>query len=147
VIVREFGVADRPWLRTLIAAEWGLPVISISGSYDPSTLPGFVAEDEGGTAGAVTYRVGAGECEVVTLNSLRERQGVGTALLAAAKVVADECSGRLWLMTTDTNTNAIGFYERRGMRPRAVHKDFVDVVRRVKPHVGGAFRDAIEYSY
>jgi ribosomal protein S18 acetylase RimI-like enzyme len=147
VIVREFGDADRPWLRTLIEAEWGLPVISVSGSYDPSALPGFVAEDEGGTAGAVTYRVGEGECEVVTLNSLRERQGVGTALLAAAKAVADGSGARLWLMTTDTNTNAVAFYERRGMRVRAVHKDFVDVVRRVKPQVGGAFRDAIEYSY
>jgi ribosomal protein S18 acetylase RimI-like enzyme len=152
VIVRELDDADRPWLCDLIGSEWGLPVVSISGTHDPSALPGYVAEDGGRRVGVITYRLDDRGCEVVTLHSLRERQGVGTTLLAAARGVADAASARLWLITTDANENAIGFYERRGMSVRAVHPNFADEVRRFKPQVGGGgsraqFRDAIEYSY
>jgi ribosomal protein S18 acetylase RimI-like enzyme len=105
-----------------------------------------VAEENGAFLGGVTYRMAQGECEVVTLNSLDENRGVGTALLGAVKAVADERGRRLWLITTDDNPRAIGFYERRGMSRRAVHKDFVEVVRAHKPGVAG-FRDAVEFSY
>lgn len=152
MIIRELGAGDRTWIRNLIDVEWGLPVVSISGAHDPSTLPGFLAEEEGSPVGAVTYRLGDGECEVVTLNSLNEQQGVGAALLRAAKAVADGAGLRLWLITTDANLNAIRFYERRGMYVRTVHRDFVDQVRRSKPRaddeqLGTDFRHAIEFSY
>jgi GNAT superfamily N-acetyltransferase len=152
VIVRQIVDADRPWLHDLIDSEWGLPVVSISGAYDPSTLPGFLAEEEGNPIGAITYLLNAGECEVVTLNSVHERQGVGSALLAAAKAVAEGTSARLWLITTDENLNAIRFYEGRGMYVRTIHRDFVDRVQRFKAQVDedrteDGYRDAIEFSY
>ena len=151
--VRELDDADIPWLEGLIAREWGLPVVSISGIYNPSTLPGFVAEGEQGRLGVVTYRVGPGECEVVTLNSLHRGQGAGTALLASAKRVADEQNLRLWLVTTNDNINAIRFYQRRGMDMVAIHRNFVERLRREKPAVvetsddGIPLRHAIEFSY
>jgi hypothetical protein len=144
---------DRSWLREVVASEWGLPVVSVSGAYDPSTLPGFVAEDTGRQLGVVTYHLSEGECEVVTLNSLQEGCGVGTALLAAVKRLADLQLRRLWLITTNENINAIGFYQRRGMDMRALHRDFVEEVRLHKPglddHPAGLipFRHAIEFSY
>ncbi|HZT67196.1 MAG TPA: GNAT family N-acetyltransferase [Acidimicrobiales bacterium] len=131
--------------------EWGLPVVSISGAYDPSTLPGFLAEGKDGPVGAVTYRLSEGDCEVVTLNSLCEGRGIGSALLAAAKAVADQRHLRLWLITTDENVNAIRFYQRQGMDMRAIHRDFVEQVCRQKPGLrpdaGIPFRHAIEFSY
>ena len=42
--IRESTDADCPWIRDLMDATWGLPVVSISGAYDPSNLPGLVAE-------------------------------------------------------------------------------------------------------
>ena len=152
VNIRPLHDNDRSWLVETVAQEWGLPVVSISGVHDPHTLPGFVAEQDDRRVGVVTYRTTPGECEVVTLNSLLANHGVGTALLGAVKHVADTHGLRLWLLTTDENARAIRFYERRGMTRRALHRDFVDTVRRHKTGPHGAvqaddYRDAIEFSY
>ena len=151
--IRELRESDRPWLADLMTRAWGLPVVSISGVYDSSTLPGFVSDEPGGPAGAVTYHLTEGGCEVVTLNSLHPGRGIGSALLAAVKRRADEDGRRLWLITTNNNVDAIRFYQRRGMDLRALHRDFVDEVRRHKPRLndhgadGIPFRHALEFAY
>jgi ribosomal protein S18 acetylase RimI-like enzyme len=150
--VRPLGDGDRAWLIETVSQAWGLPVVSISGPHDPGELPGFVAVEGAERLGVVTYRTTDGECEVVTLNSLRPGRGAGTALIGAVKWIADQRRLRLWLITTDDNANAIRFYENRGMTRRAVHRNFVDVVRMYKPDSGsdvheGGYRDAIEFSY
>lgn len=151
--VRPLQDADRGWVHDLIAREWGLPVVSISGVYDdPSLLPGFVAESDAEPLGVLTYRLAADECEVVTLNSLLRRRGVGSALMAAVKELADRERCRLWLITTNENVDAIAFYQRLGMDLAGLHRDFVEQVRRHKvldPAVdsGIAFKHAIEFSY
>jgi GNAT superfamily N-acetyltransferase len=127
-------------------------VVSVSGAHDPSNLPGFVAEEGERRLGVVTYRMRDEECEVVTLNSLEEKQGVGTALLRAVKAIADQNGVRLWLMTTDDNSSALRFYENRGMTRAALHRHFVEVVRIYKPDVNGgaganSYSDAIEFTY
>jgi ribosomal protein S18 acetylase RimI-like enzyme len=155
VEVRPLTDAERPWLGDLIAREWGLPVVSISGLLEPLSLPGFVvADDDGALVGAVTYRLDdAGECEVATLNARREGEGIGRALMAAVKEVADRDGRRVWLITTNDNLRAIGFYQHIGMDLRALHRDFVDEVRRHKPDVdshsanGIEFRHALELSF
>jgi ribosomal protein S18 acetylase RimI-like enzyme len=144
--VRLLNDGDRAWVVETISNEWGLPVVSISGLHNPAELAGFVAIETGERVGLITYRSAGDECEVVTLNSLRPNKGTGTALLRAVKRTADEKGLRLWLITTDENSNAIRFYEHRGMTRRALHRDFVNVVRRYKPESEG-FRDAIEYTY
>ena len=145
--VRALADEDREWLRTLVDAEWGLPVVSISGLHDPSTLPGFVASLGGERAGALTYRLAEDGCEVVTLNSLREGRGIGSALLTAARQVADRLRVRLWLITTNDNINAIRFYQRRGMDLCRLHRNFVDTVRAAKPGIGGAATDGIAFRH
>jgi GNAT superfamily N-acetyltransferase len=144
--VRPLNDGDRPWVTDTISNEWGLPVVSISGPHDPAELAGFVATEADERLGLITYRTTDEDCEVVTLNSLRPTRGTGTALLHAVKQIADARGLRLWLITTDDNANAIRFYEHRGMARRALHRDFVEVVRRYKPNSGG-YRDAIEFSF
>ena len=83
-LVRDLTDEDRDWLAEVVTAAWGLPVVSLSGAHDVVALPGLVAEQEpGGTRlGVLTYRAGPGGLEIVTLNSLAEGRGIGTALLA-----------------------------------------------------------------
>lgn len=149
--VRPLGEDDRNWLRGLIAQEWGIPVVSISGAYDPINLAGFVALEDDRPIGVVTYRMTDEQCEIVTLNSLEENKGVGTALLKAVRVIADQNGVRLWLITTDDNDRAVCFYENRGMTRAALHRDFSEVVRRYKPldesDIGATTYDAIEFTY
>lgn len=145
--VHTLADEDRTWLRTLVESEWGLPVVSVSGLYDPSTLPGFVAWLGAERAGALTYRFGEDGCEIVTLNSLAEGRGIGTALLNAARRVAVQRGVRLWLITTNDNVRAIRFYQRRGMDLYRLHRDFIDTVRAAKPQIEGASTDGIPFRH
>ena len=149
--LRRIAAVDRRWLGELVESEWGLPVVSVSGLYDPSTLNGIVAEHDGELLGALTYRMDEYEMEVVTLNSLVEGHGIGSALLAEARRIARATEKRLWLITTNENLRAIAFYQRRGMEMAALHRNFADEVTQVKPdasgHGGIAFRHAIEFEY
>jgi len=129
---------DREWVRALVAEHWGADFVVVHGAiYRPHELPGFVAEDaHGQPLGLATYTIRDRGCELVTLNSLRERSGVGTALLDA---VAGAARGagcvRLWLITTNDNVHALAFYQKRGMRLVAVHRGAVDRSRGLKPSI------------
>lgn len=159
-LARDLTDEDRGWLAQVVTAAWGLPVVSLSGVHDVLRLPGLVAEDEQGGArlGVLTYRVQAGGAgwpglEVVTLNSLAEGRGAGTALLAEARQRARRAGQRLWLSTGNDNVQAIGFYQRRGMDLVSLHRNFADEVRRIKPWLRGEpggeipFRHAIELEF
>jgi len=66
--------------------------------------------------GLITYQIKDEECEIVTLNSLIENNGVGSNLM---RLVEKEVKGKgcknIWLITTNDNLRAIGFYQRLGL--------------------------------
>jgi len=105
--------------------------------YLPEELPGFKAVGaDGHWIGLITYMVAGDACEIVTLDSLRERAGVGGALIdAVAQVARAAGCARLWLVTTNDNLHALGFYQRRGFRLTALRPGAVDESRRIKPAI------------
>ncbi len=119
--------------------------------YHPQDLPGFVAIQEGEKVGLVTYNIEGESCEVVTINSTQPSSGVGTALIEAVRDIAikSRCK-RLWLITTNDNLNALRFYQKRGFVLVAVHRNALDVSRKLKPEIpligddGIPLRDEIE---
>jgi ribosomal protein S18 acetylase RimI-like enzyme len=63
----------------------------------------------------ITYRRQADQVEIVTIDSLVEKQGIGTALIEAVRQAARAAGcTRLWLITTNDNLTALGFYQKRG---------------------------------
>ena len=99
----------------------------------------------------VTYCIRGGECEIISLDSLREGQGIGTALVKA--VIAEARKGgcsRVVLSTTNDNLRALGFYQRRGFALVQVRSGAVDKSRKLKPGIpttgmdGIPLRDEIE---
>ena len=114
-------------------------------------LPGFVVESEGELVGLVTYSIDGIECEIITLDSFVERQGVGSRLLSRVREAAvDAGCNRLWLITTNDNMAAQRFYQKRGFSLAAVHKNAIDQARKLKPEIpdigqnGIPIRDEIE---
>jgi len=87
----------------------------------------------------------------MTLNSWRAGLGVGTALLEAARQAANRARcGRLYLVTTNDNTHALRFYQKRGFVINAVRLNVMEQARKVKPEIpptgadGIPIRDEIE---
>ena len=150
--VRELRADDRDWVIGLLTKRWGSARIVTRGRlHQADKLPGFVIESEGELVGLVTYRIDGTECEIITLDSLVERQGVGERLLSSVRKVAVEAGcNRLWLITTNDNIPAQRFYQKRGFRLVAVHKNAIDHARKLKPeipdigHNGIPIRDEIE---
>jgi len=142
----------RKWAVDLIKDHWGATEIVTRGRiHDTAKLPGFIAVLRGEPVGLVTYQIDGDQCEMVSLDSLMEGIGVGTALVGSAAAEAREqgCR-RLWLITTNDNLDAIHFYQKRGFHLVAVHRDALEETRRLKPQLpltgidGIPLRDEIE---
>ena len=130
----------------LIKEEWAGPMIVSKGHvWDTSALPGFAAvDDNNNLCGIVTYRLADGECEITTLNSLKENQGVGTSLInAVINTAKNNRCRRLWLITTNDNTHAIRFYQRFGLSLREVRINALEKSRKMKPSIPLAGMDDI----
>jgi ribosomal protein S18 acetylase RimI-like enzyme len=133
VEVRPVVEGDRAWIDELIRERWGdEEVVAHGAAYRPASLPGFVAEEDGEHVGLATYRVEADACEIVTIDSLDEGRGIGTALLDAITALGHR---RVRLVTTNDNTPALGFYTRRGFEVVEVRTGEVDRSRERKPSI------------
>jgi ribosomal protein S18 acetylase RimI-like enzyme len=143
--IRPFNHEDREWSQALLEERWGsTAVVSRGRLHDVAALPGFVALLDGAPAGLLTYRIEGSECEVVTIDSTTEGQGVGTRLLEAAAEMARAAGcTRLWLITTNDNLPALGFYQRQGLTLAALHANALERSRELKPSIPFVGRDGI----
>jgi nucleoside-diphosphate-sugar epimerase len=73
----------------------------------------------GGYVDVVKVRAREGQdwqqCEILTLHAGEQWHGAGTALIEAVGQLARRHGcGRLWVITTNDNVDALRFYQRRG---------------------------------
>jgi GNAT superfamily N-acetyltransferase len=135
--LRPLMDADRAWAGALIAERWGDAVIVSRGkAHHADQLPGMAAFLDDQPVGLVTYHMNGDQCEIVTLDSLIERRGIGKKLVNAVIDLALENGiSRVWLVTTNDNAPALRFYERCEFRVSAVHPGMVDEARKLKPSI------------
>lgn len=152
--IRPILASDKAWVEHVLNEHWGSTrMVSRGVLHDIAAQDGFIAIREGSgiRIGLVTYAIQDGECEMTLLQSLAEGVGVGTALTLAARdsAIAAGC-GRLWLVTTNDNTRALRFYQRRGFTIAAVHINALERARKLKRGIpltgadGIPLRDEIE---
>jgi GNAT superfamily N-acetyltransferase len=123
-------------MRNLWIESWSAPfVVSKEGQiHHIDDVEGFIAEKEGKPIGLITYMITNAECEVTSINSLEEGFGAGISLMnRLEESVKDVGCIRLWVMTTNDNLNALRFYQKRGYRLVAIHRDAMTYVRKLKP--------------
>ncbi len=138
-ILRPTSDADRGWLEAMWNSKWGGEVMVTRGTAHRLTdAVTFIARCGGEPVGAATF-VGTtanSGIELLSLNAIVPRRGVGSALLAAVENHA-RADGfhRIWLITTNDNLDALRFYQRRGYVIAAVHSGAVDRARRLKPGI------------
>ncbi len=114
--IRRILPEDLSRLRQFWVEYWGADFMVVHGQiYRPEQLDGFIVEEGAEWIGLVTFSISNHECEITSLDSLHAGKGIGTTLIN--KVVdeahAKECQ-RIFLITTNDNLNALGFYQRRG---------------------------------
>jgi DNA-3-methyladenine glycosylase I len=152
IVLRMLEPEDRDWVKDLFHERWGSPRIVTRGRvHKVDQLAGFIAEYQETPVGLVTYQIDGDECEIVSLDSMVEGRGVGSALVAAVEEATTKhgCK-RLWLITTNDNTAALRFYQKLGFRLVAVHRNAIEKSRELKPEIpivgmdGIPIRDEVE---
>jgi len=136
----------------LVKSRWGSEIVVAKRRIiRPAELDGFAAFKGKEPVGLLTYKIEGPDCEIVTVDSTSEREGIGTSLIEAARerAKAKGCR-RLWLITTNDNLSALGFYQRRGFRLTALYPDALEASRKLKPQIsmraanGISIRDELE---
>lgn len=133
--IRAVGPKDKDWVADFITRRWGAEFVAAHYEvYYCKDLPGFVAFEGETRIGLITYTISGTDCEVVSLDSVRSRMGVGTALMDAMKRAAVEAGcKRLWLVTTNDNMNALRFYQKRGFVLVKINRNAIEFARGLKP--------------
>lgn len=116
---------------------WGSDLIITRGrKYSSSDVKGFKMVEEGKITGLISYAVTGNECEVVSLNSLSESKGVGSALLEKViDIVKESNLKRVYLITTNDNCKALRFYQKRRFHIKAIYLNAVHEARKLKPEI------------
>lgn len=140
------------WIKGVFKKRWGGSFIVSRGDiHRPEELDGFITEVDDKKVGLITYKVGNEEMEIISLDSFLRKRGVGTALLNKAVDFAKKKRlKRIWLITTNDNLLALGFYQKRGFKLARIYPNAMEVTRRLKlgiPLIGNygiPLRDEIE---
>jgi DNA-3-methyladenine glycosylase I len=135
ICIRPIDSDDGDWIERFVTERWGAEfVVAHYEVFHCRELPGFVATEGEEKVGLLTYKITNDNCEIVSLDSLRQRAGIGTSLIEAVKAAAIE-SGckRLWLVTTNDNMNALRFYQKRGFVLVKINRNALEFARKLKP--------------
>jgi ribosomal protein S18 acetylase RimI-like enzyme len=135
--LRRLSRDDLPRLRQFWIEHWGGEEMIARGNiYRPEQLEGFVIEEDEEWIGLLTFLVKDGDCEVISLDSLHQGQGLGSRLIdQVIQEARTQGCRRLFLITTNDNLNALGFYQRRGFEIAAVYRGAVNESRKRKPGI------------
>lgn len=132
--IRLFEPADVEWLEPMLDERWAGRMQARRGELvDALAQLGLVAIEGGEPAGVLFWRPDGDETELVLLWAFEQKRGIGQLM---ADDLRRRVDGPIWAVTTNDNTNAIGFYEHMGFRVREVRQGAVDEARRtLKPAI------------
>ena len=154
--VRPVTPADREWIAELIIGAFGSVRVVSHGELieDASLLDGFAVEHDGRPVGCALLNVVDNHAELVVLASNYRGAGAGTALLTAVVERAKEAGwSRLWLITSNDNTDAMRMYQRAGWDWVDFRRDAITRARAMKPEIPAAgnhgipLRHEVEFEY
>lgn len=128
---------NRSKINDFIKSQWFSTDMVIRGKIvDMTTLDGFVAMENDNIIGLVTYEINDGDCEIMSLDSLKEKVGIGTELVNKVIERAKEVRCRkIKLITTNDNINAIRFYQKRGFDMVYIYHNALEIARKIKPSI------------
>lgn len=151
-IIRPLDAKDEAWVQQAATTLWGSTrMVSRGRLWDMTKLPGFITESETRPVGLLTYQKEGDKVELVSLNALTPGKGIGTALIEELKTKAKEMGcEKIIVITTNDNTKALHFYQKRGFVIATVRINEMEHARKLKPEIpligddGIPLRDEIE---
>jgi len=137
LIIKEISNVYREKVTAFFGEHWGSSEMVISsGVFGCDTLDGFFVEEHNQIIGLITYVIKKDEIEIISLDSLQEGRGIGSALLEKVESVARQKILKVVsLVTTNDNLNALKFYQKRGYRITSIIPNAVNDARKIKSSI------------
>lgn len=137
MMIKPITIHNRQRVIDFFKKHWGgTEMIISSGTFDCAQLDGYIYEGRDEILGLLTYVVYEEALEVISLDSIREGQGIGPQLMHGAELLAKKIGlEKITLITTNDNLAALKFYQKRGYRIVKVIPDAVTEARKVKPTI------------
>ncbi|MCI8934275.1 MAG: GNAT family N-acetyltransferase [Clostridiaceae bacterium] len=134
---KRISTSDRTLVDEFIRQQWYTTTMIIRGKeIDMTQTEGFYVKEQEDIIGLITYFVSDDVLEVISLNSLRENQGIGTKLVdAVIREAKDRKLKKILVVTTNDNINAIKFYQKRGFDMACLYHNALDISRKIKPEI------------
>ena len=128
---------DHDQVLEIVTEFWGDKTIVVHNDlFHADELDSLKIVEDKRIIGILHYRMIGSTCEILTLASLQENQGIGTALIKVLEKLAREKGCRkLCLTTTNDNLHAFGFYQRRGFHLAALYPNQLEISRQIKPAI------------
>ncbi len=128
-----------------MAALWGSTDVVLDGRmYDLTTCDCLLCEEGADLLGFLHYDARGEAWEILALDCPRPGAGAGTALVGEVKKMARAAGAKkLTVVTTNDNTAAMRFYQKRGFVLADVRFGAVARSRRIKPEIPESGEDNI----
>ncbi|MFX1558389.1 MAG: GNAT family N-acetyltransferase, partial [Promethearchaeota archaeon] len=91
--ILEVNENDKKWIIQLMEDQWASTrVITRGNVHNTEELPGLIAVQNNMRLGLLIYNIKDFDCEIVSLNSLVKRKGIGSALIQRVIKIATKRS-------------------------------------------------------
>jgi len=135
--IRSISPQNRQQINYFISSHWFSTNMVVRGKIvDMTILDGFAIYENETIIGLITYKINDNECEIMSIDSLKENQGIGTGLVNKVIQIATKvkCT-KIKLITTNDNINAIRFYQKRGFDMVRIYHNALEIARKIKPSI------------
>ena len=115
-------------VKGFLETYWGSSKMVTRGKiHHVNKLPGYVVIVENEIKGLISYNIIDHECEIVIIYSQIKNIGIGTGFLdLVIKSAKQEKCKRIWLISTNDNTPAIKFFQKRNFEWVNFYKNSVE---------------------
>ena len=135
--IYQIDYNNRKSVDDFIMEHWFTMDMVVHGeSVDLGVVDGLYACDDTEIVGLITYRVFKNEMEILSLDSIHEKSGIGSVLLEnAIRIAKNNGCSRVMLITTNDNLSALQFYQKRGFDIIRLYHNAVEESRKIKPQI------------
>ncbi|MEY8347649.1 GNAT family N-acetyltransferase [Bacillus cereus] len=144
--IQKITAEMRETITLFMCKNWGSTLMVSRGrTHQLDQLQGFIAIENNRILGIITYEIKENDCEIVSLDSFAEKKGLGTKLVEhVIDIAKKQYCKKVWLITTNDNTNALRFYQKRGFMMTNLYVDAVKEARKIKREIPLVGYDNIE---
>ena len=143
--LHDINGENRALVNAFLKEHWYATTMVLRGEIlDMTRAEGFFLEEDGAILALLTYRFDGGVFEILSLDSLRENEGLGTRMVDEALRRARELNAeKMVVITSNDNMRAMAFYQKRGFDLVRLYRNGLEAARRLKPDIPLVGRDDI----